>query len=809
MLFTNIIYSQDLVLGTNPLKNYYVFNGNHTFNGNIIVKSGVVLVMKCGVFKFNANKCIRVELGGRLRLFNSTLTQVADNSNANSVTLNRLNNWLGIQINGNPNIPQQTISTCENAPVCSSMSNTRDSSYSDHGASDQGELQMHKSKIRYSNFGINMGPFQPSNSVLQNQGGLLIARECSFENNYYYHINFHQYMFLNKSIITKNQFIYDDLTEANSPWPTFGHSHTDITNVGNSFKYNIEYNNFSVKTLFNNFRAINNYGSMHIVNNSFKYHIAGIVFRSWTPFSFPNFNLAYGNTFDRCQVAIDVRDESNTRVEYNTITPCTFTRWKNGSTTDFFTYFSNGQLPSYGPNQNSTIGIYNTANNFRCSYNKYTTSSTISSEDAAIVSYASLSLSSYIFKNTTKSAVTGFRCIGPNNGFKIECNTFSTSKIGDILIDPNGVIINQGSLSKPTGNAFTTLVGRSDLNNKNITTYSGSKWKFFYKLGSSSETPNPFTAATIDVLSTNKSNLCTPIYESFGLDLPTGCANTRVYQTDKKGYSNIRLKLDSIQLGGITEDERDEFDNLLVDYDIVMTNIIDGFASNHLRFGYNVNDSIKSFLVSHNTINSKFMLVRFYIGIKDFSNAQSLLDSLVYDFPDSEMVNKYVKYNSFISDMLQNNDSSNSWLFSHFNQIKEIADTSGYMASCARDLTQLIADLDTSNTYHNTQMYFNYLPEILDSIGVDTPTDSVSVYPIPFSSNLTIQIENFTGNSRTFSIKLKDMSGSEIYSNNSFSVSANSVNSDIIETNEVVQGLYFIQVYENNILIDVRLINKN
>ncbi|MES2619145.1 MAG: hypothetical protein V4613_14805 [Bacteroidota bacterium] len=53
------------------------------------------------------------------------------------------------------------------------------------------------------------------------------------------------------------------------------------------------------------------------------------------------------------------------------------------------------------------------------------------------------------------------------------------------------------------------------------------------------------------------------------------------------------------------------------------------------------------------------------------------------------------------------------------------------------------------------------------------------------------------------------MNGNALYTNSSFVVNANSSNADVIDTSGITAGLYYLQIFEGGLLIEVRLVNKN
>ena len=175
------------------------------------------------------------------------------------------------------------------------------------------------------------------------------------------------------------------------------------------------------------------------------------------------------------------------------------------------------------------------------------------------------------------------------------------------------------------------------------------------------------------------------------------------------------------------------------------------------------------------------------------------------NYSGNDFVDDYIEYYLLISTYLQNHN--NSWLFSHFDDFKTIADSNGYMSSNALSVAQYIALTDSTNDYFNEFFSYRFLPSVTDSMLTDTITEEITVYPIPFSSNLSIDIENFTPNNRTFTIILKDLTGVEKFKSN-LVVIANDLNTLTELTGTITSGLYIMQIFEAGILVDSRLVSK-
>ncbi len=88
-----------------------------------------------------------------------------------------------------------------------------------------------------------------------------------------------------------------------------------------------------------------------------------------------------------------------------------------------------------------------------------------------------------------------------------------------------------------------------------------------------------------------------------------------------------------------------------------------------------------------------------------------------------------------------------------------------------------------------------------------TETENITVYPVPFDNTLSVEIENLQGFSRTFVIKLKELTGYELFSS-SLVVNANNISTHNETTTSVNKGMYILQVYEGTTLLDSRLVMK-
>ena len=811
------------------VRNFY---GNNNITGNIVVKSKCILNLWCGIYKISPGVKITIEAGGQLCLYNAILTQSADNTNANSITLNTANNWVGIEIlsagGSSPSDWAQEELIC---PTPSCIGAPPDIQPNDGPLYKNGVMFCYKSKIRYSNYGVTVGGEIIDNSYWHfrywwsgSGGGQLYAIKSSFENNRWRHLLFANYLPVNLSIVIGNRFITEQGVD-----PILDEQHRDIIIDRTAFKYNIEKNNFEVRSLFNNYWGIELRGAYARINNdTFKWQMAGVIYNTtavnptapkWA------FDLGYvqavqNSYFKQCQVAIDNGAGTRVRVEKNIIQTCDFFRYNTNSRTTgstVFTYFGSGPYPNYSgftSGDNGTIGVYNGPGgyNLQCNGNSFITKPPIlnPSKDASIVTAASGNLSSVFMNNTLSSAVSGFRSIANNKGFQIGCNTFKASRKNDILNDPSGLLSNQGTSSKPTGNVHSRFSGsgRSDILNLNTINYSfpiSKRLKYYYKNGITPQIPLNFTSSTVTIAGTNAANNCNT---SYLWNYESGCAYLSLLPPQKARYDSLKTTRNAYLEGGISPEEQEEFDNISQNYDMAMVNMMDYLILNGNAYNHDVSDSIKQLLLTHNTLNSKVYLVDWYISKDSFSKADNLMDSLLSNYSGDKFVEDFVEYRDLLS-QCQQSDSTNAFLFSHFNNFAAIADSLGYFSHAALGIAQEIANLDSTNSFYHNQFYGTWVPDVSDTNLIDySVTENIIAYPVPFSSSLTVSIENYTSNIRTFTAVLKDMDGTELFSH-VVTVNANDLNT-VTDTSlsTLVPGLYALQIYESSVLIDVRLINK-
>ncbi len=168
-----------------------------TYNKNLIVPKGVLVVCKNATVKFGTGYGIIVKRGGTLYLDNCTITHANDNfTNPNSI--NKCGDyWKGIFVEGSPDTTQevQYRKTCNLLENCVNYKNGGlDSAW---GIGDywdnnpfthyQGLVYARNARIRQAVIGINLGDLKngQSNHVEPDGtqgGGLLIATNCKFSN---------------------------------------------------------------------------------------------------------------------------------------------------------------------------------------------------------------------------------------------------------------------------------------------------------------------------------------------------------------------------------------------------------------------------------------------------------------------------------------------------------------------------------------------------------------------------------------------------------------------------------------------------
>jgi hypothetical protein len=108
-----------------------------------------------------------------------------------------------------------------------------------------------------------------------------------------------------------------------------------------------------------------------------------------------------------------------------------------------------------------------------------------------------------------------------------------------------------------------------------------------------------------------------------------------------------------------------------------------------------------------------------------------------------------------------------SWLRSHFEEIKAIADQGTHMMSSkAKVLVQLAAESDESNEFHDSILYEVKIPILVidqDSFDSNDSMDML-IYPNPASDELNVVLDNFVPKLKTYNWVILSQDGSVVKS---------------------------------------------
>lgn len=807
--FTSFAQST-ITIPNNPLvKNYlssYLTNGVCTTN--IIVPAHNVLIAT-GLIRMADNTKITLEPGALLYLNNATLTH-EDDLLGTSNTVSKF--WSGIFAKGSPTASQEVEQdyVCNQIISFNCMESAGSSWTTDNPCYfkrlnfNQAVVYVNNSKIRYSYVGISAGDeaFDVAQYTVENEprgtqgGALLHISNNEFENNFESALTFAPYPnFRQLSVIQDNTFT-TEFSVNNQPIKP----NTSI--VAQPIYLKVAHNSFKNEIMSNTFEFIDasfgtNYSSYcggirfystraTIRLNNFRKLEEGIRILNGNPTLTRRLSINYNEFYANTEGILDVSGDWNSIKKNTFIVPTPV-------------YYEQNSYAVYSVNNNLNV----------ISDNQIFSENASTIKDKGLIIKDNDMISSLIYNNEISLIHQSLQSENDNSKVQVSCNKFSQSKQRDIYVVSSPGLNNQGSPFVPAGNKFSQLSSGQ----YNIDNFLGNSLIYYYNTA----LEDPTLSRNINKLTSAGTKTCDISYDYL---IPNPICNkltTLVYSdyvglknTTKSNYIQLEEDLVLIENGGVSTSEEDEYNRTLNAYDITLGDLIETYSNLMLADSMpdsTYGDSIIQVLTNHKTFAGDFMLLQYFIGEKDYSSATSLIGTLRTTHSSDTPILEYCDYMELMVQYGQNSLSTD-WLKNNFSTLKSIADGNGLMADKAKVLTQAAVDCDPLNIYHGTILY-TWVP--VDSSGNppgDTSGIVVTKYPNPFTSTISVDIENTKNYSRTFSVLLKDMQGNLIDSKLT-TVSNGQTNTEVLNSGSATTGYYYIYIEENGTQLYYGLVYKN
>lgn len=656
------------------------------------------------------------------------------------------------------------------------------------GNFNQGMVYFKNSRIEYSMVGIVAGTIPVStflgtnlkvpnlgSMARANGGALLILEDSEFKNNRFGSIMFADYKsFVQLSHLTNNKI---HLTADFIPQfaLTSGKECRYIAMSLNNFKFNISGNILTSELKSGKYPIT----GVHLVQSNVKLRSnlnisnlnKGISANAYSPgFNMGSSTINY-NVLSSNNIGIHLQGVDKMNVNYNTLNI-------NGNNLiaskviqiaekDHQTYVQGWDMLT-----NNVLGTY-TDGAFNLSYNKNVhqlgSSTTVNRTWGVFFNNANNS-SGYI-KNNSFSGMynASFFNSGNNNYVNVLCNKYN-STFSDLVVEniKNTGIKNIGTKSVPSGNTFQTNIRVNTcvtLESVRNEYYGTIALSYYFRSGGQNSAPIPTYAVKIN--SSVKSPNCFEYYSEPIANVPCDGPvivkpNDRKaqYLLAQENYNLSKLRLQTDVSADVQEDHvfyRSVYDQSLSD-------LLNHYAESSIVDSVNkvlYRDSISFFLQNHQTFAGKYYLTQFYLEDKKWSEAMGVLGQLESINDNDSLILDYCEYMRMMIGFASG-DYDASWLKSHFEEIKVIADDASHMMSAkAKVLCQMAVEGDVENAFHDSVLFAVELPvlvKVQDSLDQNDSMDLL-IYPNPSSQYLNVVLDNFVPKSKSYNWEIVDHSG--------------------------------------------------
>lgn len=640
----------------------------------------------------------------------------------------------------------------------------------------QGLLILDNATIRYSQFGINVGA---NNLMLQQHifptgtqtGGFLYCKNSTFENNLQTAISFAPYH-TQYSVIQGN--IFDSKFTNNQH--TGSRRFIDVN--GTNFWVDIRGNKFKNTSNFSAHYGIYLYNSSgNFFSNEFDRMAMG--FAQWDYMNTIKLTYLEGNSFYNNRCAIHTSNISGITIVEN--------------------YF-------YVPNQQGLLSgtgiIVWGGNPTLIAKNHFIRSSSSNTVDFGVVFSSDTRSSHYVDENTFTNLKYGVHSNKNCENILVDCNTFNVAKT-DWAIEPQSIPpwnFQNGRSNDFTGSGTTSIDNRA------------TNFTYYYVTGYS-----PTSVVNVDLQSSLDDPQCVEPFIWGKRGEICDCFNCFLVpieaqlEDQKANYDALRFILSDALVTGA--------DSLLVQhpyafdaltFDRLEEELIDLYAMAAFydtANTYNYTDSISKLLINHNTPEGGSRYLFYLLETEQFDSINSVENRLLTRFPTNPDIAEMCDYIDDVLVPFTQALNKKNWLDSNFFVIKTYADSGTYISPYAKVLTQYAADLDSLNNFHGTIIYPIEFEELSDTI--PPPANGwleISIYPNPFSEDVSLDMENTDGISHSITISLVDLTGSIVDSRYLTIGSQDSAISDL--GTSAGSGYYFVRVIEDSQLIYYQLLKQ-
>jgi hypothetical protein len=660
------------------------------------------------------------------------------------------------------------------------------------GNRNQGMLYVKNSKIEYSMVGIVAGTVPvkkifgtnikiPNLGSLarENGGALMIIEDSEFKNNRYGSVMFADYIKYSQLSHVMNNTIHitnDFITQFALP---SGKECRYIAMSLNNFKYNISGNTLTSESKKSNYRITGIYlvqsnAKMRSNLNISNLNI-GISANAYSPgfnmgSSFINYNVLSSNN-----IGIHLQGVDKMNVNFNTIkisgensiasSVIKIAEKDYGSYVQIWDLLTNNALGTYADGA------------FNLSYNKNShqmgSSGSVNRTWGVYFSNAN-NTSGYVKNNTFNGLYNAsFFNSGNNNYVNVLCNKYN-STFSDLVVEniKNTGIRNIGTYTSPAGNSFqpnvrvnTCVTFESVKNN----VYGTALLNYHYS-STWGQNSAPISTFGVKINSSIKTPNCFDTYvEPFG-NVP--CEKQIIIKPNEKKalyldahenflLANMRLEQEE------SVDNHEEFVFNKSAYDQSLADLLNHYAESSQLDSLNkllYRDSIHWVLQNHNTFAGKYYLTQFYVENQQWSEAEGVLSQLESSNNQDTLILQYCEYMRMMIDFASSGWDT-SWLRSHFEEIKAIADQGTHMMSAkAKVLVQLAAESDESNEFHDSILYEVKIPILVMDQDSTVGNDSMDllIYPNPASDDLNVVLDNFVPKLKTYNWVILSQDGSVV-----------------------------------------------
>ena len=415
---------------------------------------------------------------------------------------------------------------------------------------------------------------------------------------------------------------------------------------------------------------------------------------------------------------------------------------------------------------------------------------------SALTVFGSGSFGNEINNNLFTDYPQGASCFGNNTGLAFRCNNFVNQNGDDILVASGAIRPNQGYCDvitqtfDPAGNTFSHICNHaeSDLHQH----ANASNLNYFFH---DNEDPDCYSTSSV---STKDCNAISGVLQGTPFECSPRLLPIAVPEVIEQ-IDHINYKIDVL--------EHEPFPDLTIKNGIDYLTKERQLLENSLLLTWgreDKDDAIIRYLQDRTDWYAQWRLINFYMEIDQHENAQNqaMMAKLIFaedtsvhilcDFAMAASIIKQANFDPMVNAALTP-------------ELLRIASYEGIAGTRARVLLDII---DAYQTDHTDYVAYKVSP-------TDQPSKNTSLalnwgaYPNPVKEVLTLYFQNSTLQNQTVDVQLTDIMGNRLLSKHfGLTKGSKTYHTLRLDQEKIRQGIYYLQVYQDQHLIGTQRIYK-